>query len=66
MERLEQYKAIPFDEPIFVSLEVQSQSESAVVGNLMVQDANGQAYVRITGLQGTISQRLSQIIGTSN
>jgi NAD(P)-dependent dehydrogenase (short-subunit alcohol dehydrogenase family) len=66
MERLEQYKAIPFDEPIFVSLEVQSQTESAVVGNLMVQDANGQAYVRITGLQGTISQRLSQIIGTSN
>ena len=66
MERLEQYKPIPFGEPIFVSLDVQSQNESAVVGNLLVQDANGQTYVRITGLQGTISQRLSQIIGTSN
>ena len=66
MERLEQYKAIPFDEPIFVSLEVQSQTDSAVVGNLMVQDGQGQAYVRITGLQGTISPRLSQIIGTVN
>ena len=66
MERLEQYKAIPFDQPIFVSLEVQSQTDSAVVGNLMVQDANGQPYVRITGLQGTISQRLSQIIGAAN
>jgi hypothetical protein len=32
----------------------------------MVQDANGQTYVRITGLQGTISQRLTQIIGASN
>jgi NAD(P)-dependent dehydrogenase (short-subunit alcohol dehydrogenase family) len=66
MERLEQYKAIPFDEPIFVSLEVQSQTESAVVGNLLVQDASGQTYVRIIGLQGTISQRLNQIIGASN
>jgi NAD(P)-dependent dehydrogenase (short-subunit alcohol dehydrogenase family) len=66
MERLEQYKAIPFDEPIFVSLEVQSQTDTAVVGNLMVQDAAGETYVRIIGLQGTISPRLSQVIGASN
>ena len=63
MERLEQYRAIPFDEPVYVTLEVDSQSDTFVVGNLTVQDLQGQTYVRIFGLQGTISQRLNQIIG---
>jgi hypothetical protein len=66
MEKLEQYKAIPFDEPIYVTLEVTSQSETAVVGNLTVQDPNGKSYVHITGLQGTISRRLTNIIGQAN
>ena len=66
MEKLEQYKAIPFGEPIFVSLEVQSQSETSVIGNLSVQDADGQIYVNITGLRGTISERLNHVIGTPN
>jgi hypothetical protein len=66
MEKLEQYCAIPFGTPVFVTLEVQSQSESAVVGNLLVQDEDGKPYVRITGLQGTISQRLNNFIGQAN
>ncbi len=63
MERLEQYRAIPFGEPILVQLEITAQSETAVVGNLAVQDLSGQSYVRITGLQGTISPRLNEKIG---
>lgn len=63
MERLEQYKAIPFDQAVFVTLEIQSQSDTAVVGNLTVQDAQGQMYVFIKGLQGTISKRLNNMIG---
>ena len=64
MERLEQYKAIPFDESIYVTLDVQSQSETAVVGDLTVQDSSGQTYVWIKGLQGTISPRLNNLIGS--
>jgi NAD(P)-dependent dehydrogenase (short-subunit alcohol dehydrogenase family) len=64
MERLEQYKAIPFDETIYVTLDVRSQSETAVVGDLTVQDATGQTYVWIKGLQGTISPRLKNLIGS--
>jgi NAD(P)-dependent dehydrogenase (short-subunit alcohol dehydrogenase family) len=64
MERLEQYRAIPFDEPVYVSLEVDSQSDTFVVGNLTVQNMQGQTYVRIFGLQGTISQRLNKVIGS--
>jgi len=63
MERLDQYKAIPFDEVIRVTLEIASQSETAVVGNLTVQDQSGQTYVYIKGLQGTISRRLNTMIG---
>jgi hypothetical protein len=63
MERLEQYKAIPFDQTVLVTLEIQSQSDTAVVGNLTIQDPQGQTYVFIKGLQGTISRRLNTMIG---
>ena len=66
MEKLEQYKAIPFDVPIYVLLEIVSQSDTAVVGNLTVQDADGHIYARMTKLQGTISPRLNNIIGDAN
>jgi NAD(P)-dependent dehydrogenase (short-subunit alcohol dehydrogenase family) len=63
MERLDQYASIPFDSPICVTLEIQSQSETAVVGNLTIQDPQGRMYVFIKGLQGTISRRLNNMIG---
>jgi hypothetical protein len=63
MERLEQYKAIPFGVPVNVSMDVQSTSDSAVVGDITVQSPDGDTYVRITALQGTISARLNQMIG---
>ena len=65
MERLEQYKAIPFGEPILVLLDITSQSDTAVVGDLTVQDLSGQTFVHITGLQGTISPMLNAKIGAA-
>jgi NAD(P)-dependent dehydrogenase (short-subunit alcohol dehydrogenase family) len=66
MEKLEHYKAIPFGQPIHVSLAIRSQSETAVVGDLTVQDPQGETYMRILGLQGTISPRLNSLIGRKN
>jgi len=63
MQKLEQYRAIPFGVPVLVSLEITSQSDAAVVGDLTVQDRDGTTYVHITGLQGTISPRLNNLIG---
>lgn len=63
MQKLEQYRAIPFGVPVLVTLEVTSQSDAAVVGDLTVQDRDGTTYVHITGLQGTISPRLNNLIG---
>ena len=63
LRKLEQFKPIPFGVPCTVTMEVESQSESAVVGNILVQDEAGQAYMRLDGLQGTISPHLNRFIG---
>ena len=63
VEHLEQYKAIPFDEPLLVTLEIKSQSETSVIGDLTVQDPEGGVYVNIIGLRCTISTRLNHMIG---
>lgn len=63
LRKLEQFKPIPFGVPCTVTMEVESQSETAVVGNILVQDEAGQAYMRLDGLQGTISPHLNRFIG---
>ncbi len=60
---MEQYKAIPFGVPVLVTMQIASKNETSVVGNLTVQDTNGETYVHITGLRGTISPRLNNLIG---
>jgi hypothetical protein len=63
LRRLEQFKPIPFGVPSTVSMEVESQSSTAVVGNIIVQDDQGEIYMRLDGLQGTISPYLNRFIG---
>ncbi len=63
LRKLEQFEPIPFGVPCTVTMEVESQSETAVVGNILVQDEAGQTYMRLDGLQGTISPHLNRFIG---
>jgi hypothetical protein len=63
LAKLEQFKAIPFDEPCYVTMAVQSQTETSVNVNILVQDKDGNVFVRISGLEGTISQQLKRFIG---
>jgi NAD(P)-dependent dehydrogenase (short-subunit alcohol dehydrogenase family) len=63
LRKLEQYRPIPFGVPCLVTLEVESQSPTAVVGNIAVHDAEGNAYIYLDGLQGTISPYLKRFIG---
>lgn len=58
-----QYRPIPFDETVHVSMNVVAQSETSVVGDITVQDSQGKVYIRIKGLEGTISSQLKQLIG---
>jgi NAD(P)-dependent dehydrogenase (short-subunit alcohol dehydrogenase family) len=63
LRRLEQFTPIPFGVPCQVTMEVESQSSTSVVGNILVQDENGRAYIRLDGLTGTISPHLNRFIG---
>ncbi len=64
LTKLEQFKAIPFETPCLVAMLVKSHNETSVVADITVCDPQGNVYVIITGLVGTISQHLKQVIGT--
>jgi hypothetical protein len=63
LEQFIQYHPIPFGQTVHVSMKVAAQSETSVIGDITVQDAEGRVYVRIMGLEGTISRQLSRFIG---
>ena len=62
LEKFEHFRPIPFGKRFYVSMEVQSQSDTSVVGNILVQDEQGQLYVRLTRLEGTISRQLKRFL----
>lgn len=63
LRRLEQYKPIPFGVPCTVTAEMREQSDVLVIGDIVVTDAHGSTYVKIEGLEGTISPHLKRLIG---
>jgi hypothetical protein len=63
---LEQFKAMPFEKPVIVNMQVVSQSETSVLTNVTVQDEQGEVCVRITHLEGTISPQLNRFFGPQN
>lgn len=63
LRKLEQFMPIPFGVPCTVSMEVESQSSTSVVGNILVQDDQGRTFMRLDGLEGTISPYLNRYIG---
>lgn len=63
LARLEQYKAIPFNQSCLVDLRIVSHTETSVVADIFVVDTDGNIYVKFTHLQGTISHLLKRFIG---
>jgi NAD(P)-dependent dehydrogenase (short-subunit alcohol dehydrogenase family) len=62
VDKFEQFKAVPFETPVIVDMQVVSQSETSVVTNVTVQDMTGEVCIRITNLEGTISPQLKRLI----
>jgi hypothetical protein len=60
---MEQYRNIPFEEPCLVTMEVVSNTATAVVGDIRAQSLDGRVYVRFNALEGTISPLLNRFIG---
>ncbi len=63
LQSLEQFCPIPFGASYVVTMDIVSQSETSVVGNITVQDPQGNLFVYIKGLEGTISPHLNRLIG---
>jgi NAD(P)-dependent dehydrogenase (short-subunit alcohol dehydrogenase family) len=61
--RLDQYKAIPFNEVCLVDMQIVSTSDTSVVADIWVTNAKGEMYVKFNRLQGTISPSLNRFIG---
>jgi NAD(P)-dependent dehydrogenase (short-subunit alcohol dehydrogenase family) len=62
--RLDQFKAIPFDQTCLVDMQIVSHSATNVVADIYVTDPSGNVYVIFHKLQGTISPLLKRFIGT--
>lgn len=50
----EQFALIPFDETFYVSCEVKSKTDSAVVAEVITHDRQGNVYSRMTAAKGTL------------
>jgi hypothetical protein len=63
LKELRQFKPIPFNQPCFVSMDIRSKTDKAVVCDITVQDEQGKTYVIFNSLEGTISPILNRFIG---
>ena len=63
MQSIKQFKPLTFGETYYVTLEVQSRTDNAVIGDVTVQDPLGEVMIQISGLEGTISKQLNSLIG---
>ncbi len=63
LDKFEQFRPIPFGKTCTVMMQVVSANENSVIGDIVVHDEQGQVYVKITHLEGTISRHLGQVLG---
>ncbi|MBV8085817.1 MAG: polyketide synthase dehydratase domain-containing protein, partial [Chloroflexi bacterium] len=62
----EQFRPLPFDEPFFVTLRVQSASDSQLVAETIAHDEAGLLYARVAGASVTLSQALNPLFVRSS
>ncbi|BCY18920.1 hypothetical protein hrd7_27690 [Leptolinea sp. HRD-7] len=63
LEKLEHFKAIPFNHDCLVDMQIISHSSTHVVADIRVTDVKGNVYVVFRNLKGTISPLLRRLIG---
>ena len=59
IQKGEQFRQARFDEVLYVTLNVQSASNHNLVADVLVHDAAGNLYSRVTGAEITLSNRLN-------
>ncbi len=61
----EHYRPSPFDQTLYVAMQVQSPQETSLVADVVVHDAQGQVYTQAFGTEMTISPRLNGLFHRS-
>jgi NAD(P)-dependent dehydrogenase (short-subunit alcohol dehydrogenase family) len=61
IQRGEQFHPVQFGEPVYATLTVQSSSDTSLIADVVVHDAQGLVYSRVTGAEITLSPRLNQL-----
>ncbi|MEA5565005.1 SDR family NAD(P)-dependent oxidoreductase [Anabaena sp. UHCC 0399] len=54
IQNFTQFAPIPFDEKFYISCEIKSKTESAVIGDVIAHDSQGKIYSQMLGSKGTI------------
>jgi|GEM_PF-280487 acyl transferase domain-containing protein/acyl carrier protein len=54
IKNFEQFLPIPFGETFYISCEIKSKTDSAVVGDVIAHDKQGRIYSRMMGAKGTV------------
>jgi len=65
-QRGEHFQAIPEGETFYVSMEVQSSTDTKLVANITSHDSQGQVYSRVFGAEVTISKQLNHLFVPSS
>jgi len=60
-QRGEHFQSIPWDENFYVSMEVQSSSDTKLVADLITHDKQGKVYAKVLGAEVIISKQLNQL-----
>ncbi len=63
LDRLEHYRAIPFNRDCLVDVQIISHSSTHVLADIQVTDPEGRVYVIFRRLKGTVSPLLCRFIG---
>lgn len=62
----EHFQAIPAGETFYVSMEVQSSTDTKLIANIISHDMQGQVYSRVFGAEVTISPQLNHLFVPSS
>ncbi|MBT5830679.1 MAG: hypothetical protein HOH77_10845 [Candidatus Latescibacteria bacterium] len=57
----EQFKRVPFDQTFYVSMTVESTTESSLTASIVTHDEHGHVYNHISGAEVTISKSLNSL-----
>lgn len=64
--RIEQYRALSFAQPFYLSMEVVQHSQALLSTNIVAHDESGNIFSQLSDVQFTVSTRLRQVLNEAH